>query len=311
MAQEVLDLATAQPLDLRVVGRSLDAAVPAQVLVVAVAVRLAVGLVVLRVVRDQVVEREAVVTGHEVEARTWFSPLVPVDVRAAEEPLAHRLDRRPVALDERPHVVAEATVPLRPAVADEAADLVQPAGVPRLGDQLGAGQDRVGLDVPEGRRIGHRLTVLVARQDRREVEPEAVDVHLVDPVAQAVEDQPADDRAVRVERVAGAAVVDVGAVAVEQVVVVVGQAAEGEGRPVRPDLRGVVVDDVEDDLEAGPVERLDEVAELVDGGRRVGSGGVGLVRREERDRLIAPVVDQAGRRRERGRTGRPAAARPR
>ena len=52
------------------------------------------------------------------------------------------------------------------------------------------------LDVPEHRRVGHRLAVLVARQDRREVEAEAVDVHLLDPVAQAVEDQPADDRAV-------------------------------------------------------------------------------------------------------------------
>ena len=40
---------------------ALDAAVPAQVVVGAVAVALAVGLVVLAVVRDEVVEREAVV----------------------------------------------------------------------------------------------------------------------------------------------------------------------------------------------------------------------------------------------------------
>src|SRR5205085_1966501 len=53
--------------DGRVVGRALDAAVPAVVLRGAVAVRLAVGLVVLLVVTDQVPEREAVVAGHEVD----------------------------------------------------------------------------------------------------------------------------------------------------------------------------------------------------------------------------------------------------
>ena len=65
--QEVPDLAVAQRLDRGVVGRALDAAVPAQVVVVAVAVVLAVRLVVLLVVGDQVVQREAVVAGHEVD----------------------------------------------------------------------------------------------------------------------------------------------------------------------------------------------------------------------------------------------------
>ena len=70
----------------------------------------------------------------------------------------------------------------------------------------------------------------------------------------------------RVERVAGPAEVGVGraVVGVEQVVVVVGEAAEAERRAVGAALGGVVVDDVEDDLEAGPVERLDQVAELVE-----------------------------------------------
>src|SRR5215831_14822217 len=44
------------------------------------------------------------------------------------------------------------------------------------------------------------------RQHRREVEAEAVDVEVLDPVAQAVEDQLRRDRVVRVDRVAAARV---------------------------------------------------------------------------------------------------------
>ena len=112
-------------------------------------------------------------------------------------------------LHEAAHVVAEPAVPLLPGVADEAADLIEAGRVPRFGDQLGAGQQRIRLDVPEHRRVRQRMARLVARQDRREIEAEAVDVHLGHPVAQAVLDQPAHDRLVGVQRVAAAGVVGV------------------------------------------------------------------------------------------------------
>ena len=66
--EEVLDLSVAQPLHLGVVARPLDAAVPAPVIVRAVAVVFAVRLVVLDVVGDEVVQREPVVAGDEVDA---------------------------------------------------------------------------------------------------------------------------------------------------------------------------------------------------------------------------------------------------
>ncbi len=57
-------------------------------------------------------------------------------------------------------------------------------------------------------------------------------------------------------------------------------------------LAGVVVDDVEDDLEAGRVERLDHGLELIDlAPVRAGRGVLG-VRREETDGVVAPVVAQ-------------------
>ena len=62
--------------------------------------------------------------------------------------------------------------------------------------------------------------------------------------------------------------------------------------PGCPALGGVVVDDVEDDLDAGLVQRLDHGLELGHLAVRLGGGGVGLVRREEPDGVVAPVIGQ-------------------
>ena len=58
----------------------------------------------------------------------------------------------------------------------------------------------------------------------------------------------------------------------------------------------MVEDDVEDDFDAGAVQRLDHVAELVEDVERPARELIRVMRREERDRLVAPVVDAACRR---------------
>src|SRR5262249_26017360 len=80
----------------------------------------------------------------------------------------------------------------------------------------------------------------------------------------------------------------------EDVVRHVVQPAKAESGAVVVTLRGVVEHDVEDDLDAGSVQRLDHVTKLVDGPLRIATGAVGVVRREERDGRVAPVVDLAG-----------------
>ena len=95
-------------------------------------------------------------------------------------------------------------------------------------------------------------------------------MHVGDPVPEAVEDHAAHDRLIGVQRVAGAAVIGVlRAVLVEDVVDLVRETAEAQGGPRGIPFGGVVVDDVEDHLDAGAVKRLDEVAELVDRAERV------------------------------------------
>ena len=100
--------------DRRVVGRPFDAAVPAQVVVLAVAVLLAVGLVVLLVVADEVVQREAVVAVMKLMLAYGCRPLLLVQVAAAGEARGELRHRAAVALPEAADRVAVLAVPLGP-----------------------------------------------------------------------------------------------------------------------------------------------------------------------------------------------------
>jgi hypothetical protein len=121
-------------------------------------------------------------------------------------------------------------------------------------------------------------------------------VHVGDPVAQAVEDQPAHHRVIRVQRIAGPRVVRIaGTIGREEIVGVVVEPAKRQRGAAVVAFRRMVVDDVQDDLDARAVQRLDHVPELVDRRERIGTRAVPRVRREERDRRIAPMVDETRR----------------
>src|SRR5208282_3102083 len=65
---DVSDLTVAKRLDVGIVGITLHAAIPAEVIVDAITVVFAVRLVVLLVEGNQVAEGKTVVTGHEIDA---------------------------------------------------------------------------------------------------------------------------------------------------------------------------------------------------------------------------------------------------
>src|SRR5207244_3504346 len=83
--QEVALLAGAQREYHRVVGLALGAAVPGAVVRLAVVVVLAVGLVVLLVVGDEIAQGEAVVGGDEVDRRVGPAAVGLVKVAGARE----------------------------------------------------------------------------------------------------------------------------------------------------------------------------------------------------------------------------------
>ena len=131
----------------------------------------------------------------------------------------------------------------------------------------------------------------LAAQRGREVEAEAVHVHLADPVAQAVEHHAQHFRVVHVQRVAAARPVDVIAQVLgrEPVVAQVVDAAHRQGGAAVAALRRVIEHHVEDDLEPRSVHGAHQLAELA---HRVGERVTG-VRREKGQRVVAPVIHQA------------------
>src|SRR5882724_7985142 len=205
----------------------------------------AVRFVVLLVVGNQVAQREPVMGRDEIDAgmRPATAPVEqvarPGDAGGEIAELA--LIPPPVSA----HRIAESIVPLRPA-GREAADLVSAGSqVPRLCDQLDAGQDRI-LATAVEKAAALVEAVRPAAEYRRQVEAESIDPHLGCPVSQAVHYHLQDARIAEVQRIARAGIVDVVArvLGLEAIVARVVDSLEGERRPELVALGGMVVDDV-------------------------------------------------------------------
>ena len=290
--QQVALLPLAQRQHMGVAGRPLHPAVPAQIVVGAVAVVLAVGLVVFVVVADQVFQGEAVVAGHEVDAGVGAPPALLVQVAGARQPGGQLRGGVPVALPVAANGVPVAAVPFGPQHGEVAHLVSARAHVPGLGDELDLRQHRILVnDVEEGPQLVH--VVQLAGQGAGQIEAEAVDVHLQHPVAQAVHDQLQHPRVAHVQRVAAAGEVHVvaGILGRQPVVAGVVHPAHGQRGPQVIALGGVVVDHVQDHLDAGAVKVPHHGLELRHRGDRA-AGGVTFIGREEAERAVAPVVGQ-------------------
>src|SRR6185295_20165263 len=124
------------------------------------------------VVGDQVVQGEAVVTGHKVHALLRLALLVPVNLGAANEAIDKAGQRTLLAPEEAADVITKTPVPFFPAISDEASDLIETGGIPCLRNQFRASESRIGFDIPQHGRIGQDPTGGIAREDRSKIEPE-------------------------------------------------------------------------------------------------------------------------------------------
>ncbi len=287
--EEVTHLPHAQGIDFRVFGGAFGPAVPGQVIAGPVLVVFVVVLVVLLVVRHQVAQGEAVVGSDEVDRRIRPATTVVEHVARAGHACGEIGQLALVALPEGAHGVTEAVVPLSPAGCEIAHLVTTRATVPWLGNQLDLTQQRV---LAAGHQEAVTLTVafVVATQNGRQVEAEAVDMHLACPVTQRIGHQLQDARMAQVQGVAGARVVDVVTLVVRHQPIVGGvvDAAHGKRRAHLVAFGGVVVDHIEDQLQARVVQVRHHLLEFGD----LAAGQVAWVRREERDGVVAPIVVQ-------------------
>src|SRR5262249_48082449 len=149
---------------------------------------------------------------HEIDALLRLALIMAINLRAADHAICKVRCRALFRAKEAPGIVAESTVPLLPTVPDKAADLVKAGSIPGLGYKLRSGERGIRFDIPKNRWVGEWLTRLTARKDRCQIEPEPVYMHHLNPVTKAVQNHPADNRLIGVERVSTAGKVGVTAV---------------------------------------------------------------------------------------------------
>ena len=252
-----------------------EPAVPRAVVACTVAVGVSVGLVVLAVVGDEVVHREAVVAGQEVDRLRRGVE----HIRAALNALDQGGDTSTFAAEKAANVVAVAVVPLHPAPAGpRPPELVGAGGVPRLGDHPHAAASRPLVEPSDERPV--------TAEHGGEVEAEAVGAEVGEAVERH-EDDVLGSRRGGVDVVAAPCRLDVRTVGVEAVVVAVGESAEAVRGAARVDLGRVVVDDVDPHLEVAVVGCGDQLGQLAGG---VVAGRVLPVHGTEGQRHVSPVA---------------------
>ena len=129
----------------------------------------------------------------------------------------------------------------------------------------------------------------LAGQNCRKVEAEAVDAHFGCPVAQRIRHHLEHALVAQINRIPRSGVVDVIAfVGCQPVIRGVVDAFERQRRPEFGSFRRVIVNDIQNHLDTTVVEVAHHFLDLVDKGRREIAG----LRREEGNRVIAPIVSQ-------------------
>ena len=275
--------------DGRVIGRALDPAVPRAIVALAVLVVLAVGLVVLLVVRGEVGQREPVVGGHEVDAGGRRPAVRGVDVATACHPQGELAQQSFLTPPEVAHLVAVLPVPLGPS-GRESAHLIA-REVPRFRDELHRREDGILMDQVEERTVDVLVPGLPGERGRQ-VEAEPVDMHVSDPVPQGIHNEAKSGRMADIQAVPGTRRVEVVLpLPVDETVVRrIVEAFEGQCRPEMVAFGRVVVDHIENDLETGAMQCFDHRLEFVDLFARGPSRAVAAVGGQEPDAVVSPVV---------------------
>src|SRR5262249_58575783 len=124
---------------------------------------------------------------------------------------------------------------------------------PGFGDEWQSGERTRQLDVPGERRVREHDSQVAAREDARQVEAKAIDVHLLHPEFEAVDDERTQQWMIAIDRVAGAGEVEIAA-AISRIEVIdhfVGATPEIDPHAVTAAFPGVIEDHIEDDPDSG------------------------------------------------------------
>src|SRR5262249_19506327 len=136
--QKVLHLPISELPHAGIIGGTFDTTIPASIIVCSITVIFAVCFIVLVVIRDEVVQREAVMTSHKIDTLLRLAFFMPVNCRATKQTVSKPCYGSSFATKKAPHVVSKTSIPFLPTVSNKTAYLIKPSRVPGFCDEFGS-----------------------------------------------------------------------------------------------------------------------------------------------------------------------------
>src|SRR6266496_2735716 len=121
----ILDLTLAQGPNCCIIRLPFHATIPTHIIIAAIPVVFTVGLIVLVVIGHQIIQGEAIMTGDEIDTVHRHMRCCLVEIRAARHAGRYHAYHPWLASDKAADIVTIAPVPFGPAIAREAANLVE------------------------------------------------------------------------------------------------------------------------------------------------------------------------------------------
>src|SRR5438874_1119287 len=136
--------------------------------------------------------------------------------------------------------------------------------------------------------------LVITREDGREIETKTIDMHVRHPIAQAVHHQLKDTRVKQIKSVTRPSEIDIKAriLTIHAIVCKVVDPAEAKRRTEMISFSRMIVDHVQNHLDACCMQLADHRLELEDLFARLSAAAVLGVRREKSDRVVAPIIRQ-------------------
>ncbi len=183
-------------------------------------------------IRYEIAQRKAVVAGDKIDARLRPPIARRKDIRRAAKPRREFAQEARITAPKATERVAGAAVPLAKGRGESPELVAVLAQIPGLRDQLDSTQHWILMERRQPPRAPIKRAVITG-QGRRKIEAKAVDLHLLDPIAQAVHHQAQGLGMAEIQAVAAATRVGVTSrvLDIEAVISGVVKAAQAQGRP--------------------------------------------------------------------------------
>ena len=278
------------PLDLGIRGGPLDAEIHPEIAVVTVAIVLSIRQIVPNGVPGQIREREAVMRRHKIHRRPCGPPVMVEVIRRPQQTRGQILRALRVSAPEPAHPVAVLIVPFRELGRELTQLIATRPNIPWFGNQPRAAQNRILPQRIEEPAPRIKPLILTAKRGG-EIKPEPVHPNDLNPIAQAVQYHAHHIRVRQVQSVSRTRIIGIISRLTRHQAVIAGivQPAKAQRRAKVIGLGGVVIDHVQNDLDAHFMQPLDHIAET----RTARRPEIPRLGREKADGVISPIVAQA------------------